>query len=253
MGDQTSRLILSGGVADNGQSVDGFAAGGRMTGQGRLKYRWRALLGAAVAIAAWPLACAAGLLPGAAGLLAWNLGAVAYLAPTLALLLLSDGERVRREAGRADEGRVVIMAVIVGAVLASLAAIIYALHEGRSGHGGHAPSPLWLLGLSVSSLVLGWIIVQAQFALHYAHRYFGDRDGDGTADKGIQFPGEPPSTYRDFVYVAVCIGATFQVSDFSITDRRFRDLVTAHSAIAFLFNTMVLALGINIFGGLMGQ
>lgn len=224
-----------------------------MTVASWLTYRWRALLGAGVAAVAWPATSGAGLTHGAATLVAWNLGALAYFVPTLHLLLFSDTERLRRNAGRADEGRVVITAIVVGAVLASFAAIIYALERSKgAGHGPHPPSPAWLLALSVGTLMLGWLLVQAQFALHYAHRYFGDRDADGAADRGIQFPGEPPSTYRDFVYVAVCIGATCQVSDFDIVDRRFRDLVTLHAAIAFLFNTMVLALGVNIFGGLIG-
>ena len=95
--------------------------------------------------------------------------------------------------------------------------------------------------------------IQVQFTLHYAHRYFGDRDGDGSADQGIKFPGEDPCSYRDFLYAAVCVGATCQVSDFNITHRRYRDLVTAHAVLAFVYNTMVLALGINIFASLMGQ
>jgi uncharacterized membrane protein len=220
---------------------------------GWLQYRWRALAGAGCAAAAFVLARALDLRPGAALLVGWNAGAAAYLAPTLYILLRSDAAHVRREAGRVDEGRTVITVLIVGAVLTSLGAIVFALHEGHGASGGaRSAGPAWLLALCVSTLVFGWSLVQAQFALHYAHRYFGDRDGDGTADKGIDFPGEAPSTYRDFVYVAVCIGATFQVSDFDITDRRFRDLVTVHAAIAFLFNTTVLALGINIVASLIG-
>jgi uncharacterized membrane protein len=218
---------------------------------GWLHYRWRALAGVGCAVAGVVLGRAAGLQTAATLLIGWNAGAAAYLVPTVHLLLWSDAARVRREAGREDEGRTVITALILGAVLTSLAAIVFTLHDGHGGQGaGRSATPAWLLALCVSTLVFGWSLVQAQFALHYAHRYFGDRDGDGTADKGIDFPGEAPSTYRDFVYVAVCIGSTFQVSDFDITDRRFRDLVTVHAAISFLFNTTVLALGINIVAGL---
>jgi uncharacterized membrane protein len=53
--------------------------------------------------------------------------------------------------------------------------------------------------------------------------------------------------------MATCIGVSGQVSDFNLTGERFRRLVTAHSLLAFFFNTAVLALGINILAGLMGQ
>ena len=223
---------------------------GRVAG---LHYRWRVLFGLAAGALGWAAARQAGLLPGAQALLGWNVGALAYLAPTLFLLFGTDAAYVRAAAGRTDEGRVVTMTLILGAVATSLGAIVYALREAKAvpdpSQGNHL---FGLLALCICTLAQGWITVQALFAAHYAHRYFGDRDGDGTADEGIKFPGAPPTTYRDFVYVAVCIGATCQVSDFNITDSRFRNLVTAHAAIAFVFNTMVLALGINIFGSLLG-
>jgi uncharacterized membrane protein len=221
---------------------------------GRLRYRWRALLGLAVGLGTWLALRGFGFLPGAAVLYAWNAALIAYLGATLALILSASPDHVRTEAGRADEGRVVIMSTIVAAVLISVAAIIYAVREGKGAHP-HIPGEAagWLTALSLTTLILGWLTIQALFTLHYAHRYFGDRDGDGTADQGIKFPGDDPCTYRDFLYVAVCVGATCQVSDFNITHRRYRDLVTSHAILAFVYNTMVLALGINIFASLMGQ
>ena len=49
------------------------------------------------------------------------------------------------------------------------------------------------------------------------------------------------------------MGATFQVSDFSLTNTRFRNLATVHALVAFGFNTLVLALGVNIVSNLLGQ
>lgn len=194
---------------------------------------------------------ACGLKPGVAGLIGWISGAVAFLIPTWAMFLRDDEARVRRRAGREDETPWAITSVILAALLASLGAIVVALHEGKA--KGSDLNPLELALLAGATLISGWLVLQSLFTLHYAHRYFGDRDGDGTADEGIKFPGEPPRTYRDFIYVAICVGATFQVSDFNITNARFRNLVTAHAALAFFFNTMVLAFGINILGSLVGQ
>ena len=75
----------------------------------------------------------------------------------------------------------------------------------------------------------------------------------GEPDRGVKFPGEAPKTYMDFIYMAVCVGATAQVSDFNITTARYRRLVTQHALLAFFFNTTVLALGINILATLIGQ
>jgi uncharacterized membrane protein len=146
----------------------------------------------------------------------------------------------------------VLMSAVLMSVAASLGAIVVALKESKLG-GGHGGQPPWVVALSVSTLVLSWIIVQALYTLHYTHRYFGDRNSDGAPDGGIKFPGDEPTTYRDFIYVSVCIGATCQVSDFDITTAKFRNLVSTHAMISFVFNTMVLALGINIIGNLMGQ
>jgi uncharacterized membrane protein len=214
-------------------------------------FRWRALLGGGVGVAAGFGGHAAGLSPAAAALVGWVLGAIAYLVPTWWMFLRDDEARVRRRAGREDETLWGITSVILAALMASLGAIALALHDGHAKSGTHHPLALSLLaGLT---LISGWLVLQSLFTLHYAHRYFGDRDGDGTADEGIKFPGDPPRTYRDFIYVAICIGATFQVSDFNITHARFRNLVTVHAALAFFFNTMVLAFGINILGSLVGQ
>jgi uncharacterized membrane protein len=47
------------------------------------------------------------------------------------------------------------------------------------------------------------------------------------------------------------LGMTFQVSDVSITSRKFRRLATLHGLLGFLFNTVILALTVNIAAGLL--
>jgi len=184
-------------------------------------------------------------------LIGWNAAAFTYLTGVGYLFLTSDAPLVRVRAQQEDENRAVLMTAILAAVAASLGAMVLTLHDAKA--AGKAGLPPWLLVLSVSTLVLSWMVVQSLFTLHYAHRYFADRDRDGADDGGIDFPGQKPTSYRDFLYVAVCIGATCQVSDFDITTSRFRELVTVHALVAFVFNTMVLALGVNIIGNLMGS
>lgn len=217
------------------------------------KYRGRTLAAGVAGIAAGLIAAENGVHFGAAGLIGWNVAAVLFLIPTGKILLFDGPAEVRARAGREDENRAVMMSLIIAAVVTSLGGIVLALHDAKSGAHGGSGHPMWLMAISISTLVFNWLVVQSLFALHYAHRYFGDRDDDGSADEGFLFQGDKPDTYRDFVYVAICMGATCQVSDFSVTSARFRNLVSVHAIIAFVFNTMVLALGINIIGNLMGQ
>jgi uncharacterized membrane protein len=225
---------------------------GRSTITALFRNRWRTLLAGVGGVAAGWTAYHAGLLIGASFLIGWNAAAGLFVVSTGWLLLMSEEAEMRERARLDDENRAVLMSIVLGSVGASLVAIVIALKEAKI-HAGHGGEPLWVLGLSASTLALSWLVVQCLYTLHYTHRYFGDRDADGKVDGGIKFPGDDPTTYRDFIYVSICIGATCQVSDFDIVTSKFRNLVTTHSIISFIFNTMVLALGINIIGNLMGQ
>jgi uncharacterized membrane protein len=212
--------------------------------------RWRVLLGVAAGAGALVFAHSQALPPGLSSLIAWNAACVVFLATTLWMLWRDDEATVRKRAAYEDQGQSITLAIVLSAVIASLAATVIALREQKAASAHTANVPPWAWVFSISTLILGWIVVQTVFTLRYAHRYFGDGNADGKADGGVKFPGDPPKTYHDFIYMAVCIGASAQVSDFNLTDARFRRLVTQHSLLAFFFNTMVLALGINILGTL---
>ena len=215
--------------------------------------RWRLLVAAAGGLAAG-VAAAHRLLPGSAPLVGWVAFAAIFLLTTGWMFLTTDEADVRRHAALEDENKGILTTLVLTAVTASVAVALFALRDSKFLTSQHvAGTQWWVLALSASTLVLSWLLAQCLFVLHYAHRYFGDTDDNGQADGGIKFPGEPPRTYRDFIYVAVCVGATCQVSDFNITTCRFRSLVTAHALFSFAFNTMILALGINILAGLLAQ
>ena len=67
---------------------------------------------------------------------------------------------------------------------------------------------------------------------------------------GLIFPGELKPDYRDFAYFSFIIGMTCQVSDVSVTSRSMRLLALLHGLLSFAFNTVILALSINIISGL---
>ena len=211
------------------------------------------LLGAAFGVAAFAISARAGAPPGLSGLIGWNAAAVVFLAVTLTMIWRDDEATVRRRAAWEDENNAVTLLIVLSAVAAGLAGAVVAMREAKAAAAHLAGADPWAWVLSVSALLLGWLTVQSIFSLHYAHKYFGDGDADGQPDGGIQFPGQPPTTYHDFFYMAVCIGASGQVSDFNVTSTELRRLVTLHALLAFFFNTAVLALGINILASLIGQ
>lgn len=208
---------------------------------------WRLLLAIVFSVAAYGFVPRMGLPTTTHLLVAWNCGVALYLVLVWGLFLRRDEADLRRRASREDEGRRVILALVLCLMIASLVAIVMALVGAR----GHAQvERAMVASLAALTLVTSWLLLQSVFVLHYAHRHFGDDDKDGVENGGFTFPGEPARTYLDFVYLSFCIGATFQVSDTNVTTARLRNLITTHAATAYFYNTAILALGINIIASL---
>ena len=178
-------------------------------------------------------------------LIGWDVCALLYVVTTWHLFLKADEAEVRRRAAAEDENPSAILLIVLVAILMSLAAVVAAMLNART--AGQETKVVTAVCAGVT-LVLSWVVLHSVFTLHYAHRHFGD----GTGKPGFLFPGEPASTYRDFVYLAFSIGATFQVSDNNVLTAQLRNLVTAQAVCAYFYNTAVLALGINIIAGLVG-
>jgi len=55
----------------------------------------------------------------------------------------------------------------------------------------------------------------------------------------------------DFLYFAMVLGMTFQVSDVQITSPLLRRVAMLHGLLGFLFNAIIIALKVNIAAGLL--
>ena len=181
----------------------------------------------------------------------WNAGALLYLGWIWRIILTADEPTLRCHAADEDASPWVILLMAVGAVVFSLGGIAVALMDIDS----HPERGTQIAGLALAgfTLVLSWVLFNTVFAIHYAHLYFENRNRDGITYGGLAFPGEPPTSYMDFVYFSLSVGAAFQVSDVSVTTSRFRRVVTIHSLLGFLFNACVLALAINVTSGMLGN
>lgn len=203
---------------------------------------WKLLAGFLAGLFGWGLARQMNL-PGSTHILiGWDVGALIYAVLLWRLFLTADEAKVRAKAAAEDEGRSIMLLIVLSAIAASLAAVVAAMIGARS--AATAVKDLTAACAGVT-LLLSWIVLHSVFVLHYAHRHFGGGPGKG----GFGFPGEPARTYKDFVYLAFSIGATFQVSDNDVRTGALRNLVTAHAVTAYFYNTAILALGINIIAG----
>ncbi|MEH3086404.1 MAG: DUF1345 domain-containing protein [Xylophilus ampelinus] len=189
-------------------------------------------------------------------LLAWVAAGVADLGLAWLLARSFDAARIRVRARAQDDSAALLFLAMVTALCASVVAIVVLLQQTRglppSQRGAHA-------ALSVLALAISWLWIHSLFAFRYAHRYYQGEDdaADATearkaASGGLDFPGPGDPDYFDFLYQAMVVGMTSQVSDVQVTSSAMRRLVTLHALVAFVFNVAILALGVNVTASLLG-
>ena len=181
-------------------------------------------------------------------LIGWDAGVAVLLTSMWRMMARTTLEHLQVKAAQQDENAPVILGLMIAAVLASLGGVLAVIHDTRQAAGGIAA---YLVLLALGTLLLSWLCMHVLFAVHYAHRYYGEPAQE--AGRGLIFPeANAAPNYSEFVYFAFCIGMTYQVSDIMTCTRPFRRLVTFHGALSFFYNTFVLALAVNLFSGLSG-
>jgi len=197
--------------------------------------------------AALALRLAGGLQTVSAVLLGWDVVCLGYVGGSLWNMAGRSPDEMRARAARDDQGRATILAVVLVAAAAALVAIMLELSLARRGAG----LAMGLhVGLAFVTVAASWIMVHMIFALHYAHGYYDPHEsGHGDAE-GLVFPGGEKPDYWDFLYFSLIIGVAAQTADVSITDKSLRRLNTVHALFAFVFNTVIVALTINLLAAL---
>ena len=182
---------------------------------------------------------------------AWNAFALGYLASAWAEIAASDSRQTERAVARQDTGRALIFVFVVAATCAGLFAVLFVLGMAK----GLPPRELLAhLVLTIVAVAGSWSLLHTTFTFHYARLFYGGktRTTQPPIEKGgLIFPGERQPDYLDFAYFSFVIGMTFQVSDVQIASPRIRRFALLHAVLSFAFNTMILALSVNIFSGLM--
>ncbi|GAC1603248.1 MAG: DUF1345 domain-containing protein [Ramlibacter sp.] len=178
-------------------------------------------------------------------IIGWNVGACLYLVLAARMMFWSSRERMCNRAIAHDEGRLLVLALVVMAAVACIAAIVAELGVVKELKGaqryGH-------IALALLTIVSSWAFTQVMFALHYAHDYYA-AEARGQHG-GLDFPGGHAPDYGDFLYFASVIGTSGQTADVSFSSRQMRRTGMVHCVLAFFFNTTLIALTINIASGL---
>ena len=174
-------------------------------------------------------------------LIAWNVGTCLYVLLAAIMMIRSSQHHMHRRAQMQDDGQLVILFLVVVSGIASLAAIAGELSVVKDMHGLLKVAHITLAGVTVLS---SWAFIQVMFALHYAHDYYA-ASAYGRA-VGLQFPEDDQPDYGDFFYFAAVIGTSGQTADVSFVSKPMRRIGSVHCILAYLFNTTVLALLINI-------
>jgi uncharacterized membrane protein len=141
-----------------------------------------------------------------------------------------------------DASRAAAEAVLIGAGVASLIAVVFTFAEAGN---AHEPQRGLLAGLAITSIALAWTSVHTVYVLRYARLYYSTPEG------GVDFHGEAPD-YGDFAYLALSIGMTFQVSDTDLTGKRMRRVALHHALLSYVFGTVIVATTVSSAAALLG-
>jgi uncharacterized membrane protein len=95
-----------------------------------------------------------------------------------------------------------------------------------------------VLGLAALTVVTCWMVITFSFALQYARR--------DIERGGLKFPGSREPIFTDYNYLAIGCSATFGTTDTTVVTSSMRRIVSVHSVLGLLMNTVVVAVLLSI-------
>ncbi|MGE6221136.1 MULTISPECIES: DUF1345 domain-containing protein [Sphingobacteriaceae] len=177
----------------------------------------------------------------ASSMAAWVIFAILYLSLCWITALTCEPHEINKIADKQDAGRATVTIFILIAAAASLVAVVLLYSSAKTKTG--LDLILHIL-FSLLSVAASWVLVHTTLAFKYAHLYYSRHDTP------LEFPRTAKPDYMDFMYFSFVIGCTFQVSDVQIASRHVRRIAMLHSVFSFAFNTLIVALTVNIVSGL---
>ena len=163
-----------------------------------------------------------------------------YLLSMLGMAHRATPSEMRTRAAVKDEGITLIVLMTLAAIGLSVGSIFALLNEPGK------PDTSRLV-LSVTSVPLGWTMLHTVMAFHYGHLFYGRHPSEkGTDAGGLGFPDTQEPGSWDFLYYSFVVGMTAQVSDVQVLSTAMRRVTLAHGVVSFFYNTVLLALAVNV-------
>ncbi|MDO5628792.1 MAG: DUF1345 domain-containing protein [Mobilicoccus sp.] len=88
-------------------------------------------------------------------------------------------------------------------------------------------------------LISSWFSLVLTYAVEYVCR------DQRESPSPLSFPGEEQAEWMDYLYFSFAISTTFGTTDVSVRRTTMRRTVAGHGVIAFIFNTVILAVAIG--------
>lgn len=177
-------------------------------------------------------------------LIGWNVTVWLYLINIIPTMNKADHHRVREIAAKQDESAAMVLGTMTLGIALTMAAVISEL-SGASKGSDDAQALHYII--TTVTVVGSWILLGVLYCFHYAHKFYNSKN----KDPELKFPDEEKEpNYWDFLYFAFTISVAVQTSDVAVMTRSMRKVVLTHSVLSYLFNLVILGLGINIAAGL---
>jgi uncharacterized membrane protein len=171
----------------------------------------------------------------------WDVAAVVFCTWIWLVIWPMSATETAAKARSEDPNRTISDILMLSACVASIGAIGIVV-VGAHAAGGIAAE--MLAALSLASVAVSWLTVHTIYTLRYALLYYEGAEG------GVNFHQDEPPCYRDFAYMAITVGMTFQVADTDLRATSLRAAVLRHALLSYLFGAVILAATINLIAGL---
>lgn len=187
--------------------------------------------------------------------LGWDVGVGLFLIESAVKVVRARStDEIRKRAAALDEAGPAVLPLALVAAVASVAVVVGEAIQAAGGGSGQTGGAAVLALVTVT---LSWVFTHVIFAFHYAHAFYAPSVASGAKGKGkdvggLEFPGGEDPDYWDFLHFSTIIGVAQQTADIQITNRSLRRISTVHSLTAFLFNTVIVALTVNMAVSLLG-
>ncbi len=188
--------------------------------------------------------------PGTRFLLAWNVSALTYLLLVANMVRTSGPDLIRQQAlefsATQHKNSLFVTIMVLSSAIAVFIAIGSQLVLVKDMTGLNKVGHITLTAITV---LTSWLFTNSLFAIHYAHDFYLNRE---LHQRDVMvFPGTPDPDYWDFLYCALVIGASGQTSDVTFAHHTIRRVALLQCSFSFFFNTIVLAMTVNIAAGLL--